>query len=550
MADDDINGRRGGRFRAPATTKNTTAAIDGRATPNDYKSLLEHNKQMGKEMVYLRDRLNELDVMQQQQQQQQQQYRVAAASSIGKGGGDGNNYVTDAAGKKTLATVGATKSARAIQWKDHNNIMGIEDDDNEIDSGSNGNTNNIENNQKPPPIGKIKFSTFPSLPPPEQVSNNVVSTPSPRNQSAIMDDADSDRNVLNGSIQSSSSSTTSSASSKGGTVAFSGWARVFFQARHHRSATLLTPFGGMTPWSQDTYLYISIIHHPTADGGGPRLTSLKQQCTNELHICASAISNIDEASDNNHIQAAQLARPSQLLINPPIALKYFYALKVPGSHSGAAFFLRNNDDRKLRKYIFRFEFVNKSVHQSPLRYANFIRSGRVAKKSMARYRGMGSGVVNKLTSAISRSGGGSIDGMNDTTKREKEAYEAHLSALDELLRESSEMADRFVEVVNDLNEKEEEEEQYWRDMMRGGAGGGQKKRTKPLPPYWGSGFNIKQTGNNEEDDKEESDSDYSGEEDEDDILNYDDDNDDETLFDRVQVSTEQTLGTLFNHIVK
>ena len=120
---------------------------------------------------------------------------------------------------------------------------------------------------------------------------------------------------------------------------------------------------------------------------------------------------------------------------------------------------------------------------------------------MARYRGMGSGVVNKLTSAISRSGGNSIDGMNDTTKREKEAYEAHLSALDELLRESSEMADRFVEVVNDLNEKEEEEEQYWRDMMRGGAGGGQKKRTKPLPPYWGSGFNIKQTGNNEEDDK-------------------------------------------------
>ncbi len=195
--------------------------------------------------------------------------------------------------------------------------------------------------------------------------------------------------------------------------------------------------------------------------------------------------------------------------------------------------------------------MNKSVHQSPYRYANFIRSGRVAKKSMARYRGVGSRVINKLSSAA-RSGG-SIDAMKDKARREKEAYEAHLSALDDLLRESSEMADRFVEVVNDLNEKEEEEENYWRDMSRGDGGGGgghKKKRSKPLPPYWGSGFNVKQTGHKEDDEKEDSDSDYSGEEDEDDILNYDDDNDDETFFDRVQVSTEQTLETLFNNIVK
>ena len=35
-----------------------------------------------------------------------------------------------------------------------------------------------------------------------------------------------------------------------------------------------------------------------------------------------------------------------------------------------------------------------------------------------------------------------------------------------------------------------------------------------------------------------------------DELYYDDDNDDVTLFDKVQISTEQTLETLFNHIVK
>ncbi|KAL3769881.1 hypothetical protein ACHAWU_007087 [Discostella pseudostelligera] len=424
----------------------------------------------------------------------------------GKGKGKGGS----------TATADATKATRTISWKENDMVVMHSHDDN--GSGGSGGINN-DNNNKPPPIGRIKFSCLPTLPPPEHNGgkNYAVahtSSVAPRSQQSA-EDAESDKNIGNGDDQSSSSTSTStSTASEGGIVAFSGWARVFFQARHHRSATLLTPFGGMTPWSQDTYLYISIIHYTTDNEDGLRVTSMKKRNANELHICAAAISYLDP---------------------------------IPGSHSGAALFLRN-DDRKLRKYIFRFEFVNKCVHQSPARYANFIRSGRVAKKSMSRYRGAGSKLVNKLTSAARK--GGPLDAMNDTTKREKEAYEAHLSALDELLRESSELADRFVEVVNDLNEKEEEEENYWREMMKGGGGGEAKKRTKPPPPYWGSGFNIKQTGNNEEDEKEESDSDYSGDEDEDDILNYDDDNDDETLFDRVQVSTEQTLEALFNHIVK
>lgn len=485
---------------------------------------------MVNEMNDLNNHLNSLEVTQQPRR-------------FGGGGGKGEGGSTAAAD--------ATKATRTISWKDNDMVVMHSHEDN--DSGGSGGINN-DNNNKPPPIGKIKFSCLPTLPPPEHNGgkNYAVAHTSlavPRNQQSA-EDADSDKNIGHGDDQSSSSTSTStSTASEGGIVAFSGWARVFFQARHHRSATLLTPFGGMTPWSQDTYLYISIIHYTTDNDDGLRLTSLKKRNANELHICAAAISYLDPSTDGNtnniHDSHQQAPRP-QLLIDPPIALKYFHALKVPGSHSGAALFLRN-DDRKLRKYIFRFEFVNNCVHQSPARYANFIRSGRVAKKSMSRYRGVGSKLVHKVTSAARK--GGPLDAMNDTTKREKEAYEAHLSALDELLRESSELADRFVEVVNDLNEKEEEEEAYWREMMKGG-GGEAKKRTKPPPPYWGSGFNIKQTGNNEEDEKEDSDSDYSGDDDEDDILNYDDDNDDETLFDRVQVSTEQTLEALFNHIVK
>jgi hypothetical protein len=51
----------------------------------------------------------------------------------------------------------------------------------------------------------------------------------------------------------------------------------------------------------------------------------------------------------------------------------------------------------------------------------------------------------------------------------------------------------------------------------------------------------------EEGEDVDSESDCSEEEDE---MYYDDDNDDETFFDKVQVSTEQTLETLFRHIVK
>lgn len=158
-------------------------------------------------------------------------------------------------------------------------------------------------------------------------------------------------------------------------------------------------------------------------------------------------------------------------------------------------------------------------------------------------------VVGKMGASEERK-----ENLRENTKKAQDAFAAHLATLDDLLRESSEMADRFVECVNSRGEDEE--------MNRNGGGvgaglgldgaaaaAGRVKRTRPPPPYWGSGYNRPNTNqeNGDDDDEDvETDSDYSDEEDE----LYDDDDDDETFFDKVQVSTEQTLETLFRHIVK
>lgn len=304
-------------------------------------------------------------------------------------------------------------------------------------------------------------------------------------------------------VDDDSSNDSDSTSSSEEPLAFEGWARVFFQARHHLSATQVVT-SATTTTSQDTYLYVSM-----------------NSTSNMLFI-----SNTTD-------------RRKPPLIDPPISLKYFYALKVPGSHSGAALFLKN-DSRRLRKYIFRFEFINRAVHQPPQRYIQFIRSGNAAKKSM---RGM-----NKMKNALEQTWGGKEERkehMKENKKRAQDAFAAHLGTLDELLRECDDLADRFVKCVNDKN-AEVEEEEYNRSLSgSGGVGTAMRKRTRPPPPYWGSGFNRPNTL--EEGEDVDSESDCSEEEDE---MYYDDDNDDETFFDKVQVSTEQTLETLFRHIVK
>lgn len=302
-------------------------------------------------------------------------------------------------------------------------------------------------------------------------------------------------------------------STRSDSLTFEGWARCFFQARSARSATQIK-CGATSSSSQDTYLHVSM-----------------SSSSNTLRI-----SNTDDPR-----------KPP--LVDPPIQLSYFYAARVPGSNTGAALFLRN-DSRRLRKYIFRFEFLNTAVRQPPERYLKFVRSGKAAKKSMKS--------MNKMKEALrgATPGVGADDvrdeRLRDNKKRAQDAFAVHLQTLDGLLAECDEVADRFVDVVNSRNETEEDElllERGAADLLGTGDRRGMK-RSKPPPPYWGAGFG-RQTGRDDggSDLDEESDSDgYS--DDEEDELYDEDDNDDETFKDRVQVSMEQTFETVLNHIVK
>ena len=236
----------------------------------------------------------------------------------------------------------------------------------------------------------------------------------------------------------------SSSSSSSEALAFQGHARIFFQARHHRTSTQIT-CPPESSASQDTYLYI-------------RMTTT----SNKLYICSS------------------LDPKAEPLIEIP--MRYYYALKVPSSHSGAALFLKN-DSRKLRKYIFRFEFRNNTVHQPPARFLQFVRSGNAAKKSM--------NSMDKVRKAFQKVGKEESSEVNrENKKRSQDAFAAHLSSLDELLRESDELAEQFVKTFNYKNEEMEEEEHRINQLKSGGImNAASRRKTKPLPPYWGSGYN-------------------------------------------------------------
>ncbi|KAL9182372.1 hypothetical protein ACHAXT_013024 [Thalassiosira profunda] len=268
-----------------------------------FQSLVDSNARMGRDLEALRNRLSALEA------------GGGAATAAGAGvsvDGDGEDVASDRAATES-ANMGAPNNTvaarRGIQWQDSLNVL-VEGD---ILAGDGGDAAEV-------PMKKIKFRTSP--------------TNSPDRLAAAIPDGDNQLQQFEGDDDDSSSSSSSEEA-----VAFSGWARCFFQARHHRSATQITS-GATSTTSQDTYLYLTI--HSTS---------------NELRI-----SDTDERF-----------RPP--LIDPPIPLRYFYAAKVPGSHSGAALFLRN-DPRRLRKYIFRFEFVNRAVHQPPARYVQFVRIKR------------------------------------------------------------------------------------------------------------------------------------------------------------------------------
>ena len=497
------------------------------------------DRDLGQEMEHLKQRLDALEMQQQQSKR-----------SIPSANNDTSNEYEDRklestrriSRQESVASDQAVNNRQGISWSDSKPRQTI-NTTSATYRGEHGDSNNIEK----PPMRRIKFLDHhiadsdggKSTPYTASLASNIISgspqksnmndrrytlppVPLPHQQQQ----ADNENGLMgtyNDIINNDDNSSYSSSVSSEEALSFSGWARVFFQARHARHATQVTS-GATSTTSQDTYLYLTI--HSTA---------------NELRI-----SNTDD-------------RWKPPLVDPPIPLKYFYAVKVPGSHSGAALFLKN-DTRRLRKYIFRFEFINRNVHQPPQRYIQFIRSGKAAKKSMRKMKNP----FHKLKAGSGGHGGVGIGGNKEERKenikadkrRAQDAVAAHLGTLDELLRESDEAADRFVECINTKNEEEEELARTQRLQQNDISGSmmsesSRRKRSRPPPPYWGSGFNRPSTTdneNNEDDDNVDSDSDYS--EEEDDELYYDDDNDDETLFDKVQVSTEQTLETLWNHIVK
>ena len=124
-------------------------------------------------------------------------------------------------------------------------------------------------------------------------------------------------------------------------VGFEGWARVFFQARNDRSAQQILPTNSST-LARESHLFVVV---------DPQATELRLY------------------PDDKDLR---------LIVDPPIELKYFYAVSVPGSEAGAALFLKE-DDRQLRRYIFRFEFRNDSVLQPSSRPQSLSLSARVAK---------------------------------------------------------------------------------------------------------------------------------------------------------------------------
>lgn len=123
------------------------------------------------------------------------------------------------------------------------------------------------------------------------------------------------------------------------------------------------------------------------------------------------------------------------------------------------------------------------MHQPPARFLQFVRSGNAAKKSM--------NSIDKVKKAFQRVGKEERSEVSrENKKRSQDAFAAHLASLDELLRESDELAEQFVNIFNDKNEEMEEEEYRINQLKSGGMmNAASRRKSKPLPPYWGSGFN-------------------------------------------------------------
>lgn len=247
------------------------------------------------------------------------------------------------------------------------------------------------------------------------------------------------------------------------TVGFEGWARVFFQARNDRSAQQILPTNSST-LARESHLFVVV---------DPKSTELRLY------------------PDDKDLR---------LIVDPPIELKYFYAVSVPGSEAGAALFLKE-DDRQLHRYIFRFEFRNDSVLQPPSRPQSLRLSAGVAKYAQ---RSSNLKQVELKTKAAFSNQEDASDMQRAEEAKSKEAHLAYLNTTSDLIGDATTAADSFIALINAPSGRDTEDAASW------------KRRPKRS---WGPGYeDIKSVGGDQD-----AGSDYSSS----DFESLDDDDDDE-----------------------
>ena len=246
------------------------------------------------------------------------------------------------------------------------------------------------------------------------------------------------------------------------TVGFEGWARVFFQARNDRSAQQILPTNSST-LARESHLFVVV---------DPKASELRLY------------------PDDKDLR---------LIVDPPIELKYFYAVSVPGSEAGAALFLKE-DDRQLHRYIFRFEFRNDSVLQPPSRPQSLRLSAGVAKYAQ---RSSNLKQVELKTKAAFSNQEDASDMQRAEEAKSKEAHLAYLNTTSDLIGDATTAADSFIALIN-APSGQDTEDATW------------KRRPKRS---WGPGYeDIKSVGGDQD-----AGSDYSSS----DFESLDDDDDDE-----------------------
>jgi len=200
---------------------------------------------------------------------------------------------------------------------------------------------------------------------------------------------------------------------------FTGCARVFFQGRKDDMAHQLTNCSnkeGVT--YDDTYLHIKI------DSSSKTLLIF--------------------GNEKDY-------QESRLLVDPPIDLRYFFAMKVPESRCGIALFLKD-DDRYFRRFIFRFEFYNGCVRHDQFRLKQLYYCGAAIKKS-------------SRAKLVARKFFASSDDerLNNIRITESESMNlnlAYMDAIDNLIKDASQQANSFVEIVNQLHLKNDSVDSY------------------------------------------------------------------------------------------